>query len=94
MNADATGAGRPAAVDAELVEKHALKLLRNPDEHGLEAGDIETARSIARRKLADSEGRIYDPSTTDPELEGVIRRGTGETAAHGDTEGPGTPADA
>ena len=93
MTADATGAGKPAAVDDTLVEKHALKLLRNPEEHGLEPGDIETARSIARRKLADSEGRIYDPATTDPELEGVIRRHTGETAAHGDTEGPGTPAD-
>jgi hypothetical protein len=82
--ADATGAGKPAHVDPELVESHAIKLLRNPDEHGLEPGDIETARAIARRKLADSEGRIYDPATTDPEQDGVIRRDTGETAATGD----------
>lgn len=91
--ADATGAGKPAEVDDVLVEKHALKLLRNPEEHGLQPGDISTARSIARRKLADSEGRIYDPATADPELEGVIRREATETAAHGDPEGPGTPAD-
>ncbi len=83
--ADATGGGTPTDPAEGRIEALALKLLRSPDENGLEAGDIDSARLIARRRLEDSEARTNDPATTDPEHEDAIRRTSGETSAIGDT---------
>lgn len=82
MTSDETAGQRP--VD-ERVEALALKLLRSPTENGLEPGDKQGALLVARRMLEDSNERINDPATTDPESDEVIRRTSGETSAIGDT---------
>ena len=83
--ADATGAGPPGRAYDEQVEALALKLLRSPTENGLEPGDVDAARRVARRKLEDSDARTYDPATTDHEHDGVIRRTSSETSSSGET---------
>lgn len=88
--ADATGGGTPEEAPDENIESLARKLLRNADENGLEPGDIESARRVARRMLEDSEARVNDPATTDPEHEDVIRRTSSETSASGDSLSPRT----
>jgi hypothetical protein len=93
--ADATGSGIPPDSDAdprleEKIEQLAAKLLRGGTENGLAAGDIESARRAARRILEDSEARMNDPATTDPEDDGVIRRTSTETASSGDSMTPRT----
>lgn len=89
--ADATGAGTPIDPAEARVEALALKLLRSPAENGLESGDLDSARLIARRRLEDSEARTNDPATFDPEHEDAIRRTSGETSASGDTITKRTP---
>jgi hypothetical protein len=88
--ADATGGGTPEEAPDERVESLARKLLRNAGENGLEPGDIESARRSARRMLEDSEARLNDPATTDPEHDEVIRRTSSETSSSGDSISPRT----
>lgn len=83
--ADTTGGGRPGGADADRIEQLAKKLLRGGEENGLAAGDMESARRAARRILEDSEARTFDPATTDPENDEVIRRTSGDTASSGDS---------
>lgn len=83
--ADATGGGTPAEPLDQRIEALAAKLLRSSSENGLDPGDVEGARVMARRFLEDSEARTSDPATTDPELDEVIRRTSGETSSSGDT---------
>lgn len=83
---DATGGGDVQPVYEERVVTLARKLLRSPSENGLEPGDIDAACKVAQRMLEDSEARTNDPSTTDPESDGVIRRTSSETSTSGDTQ--------
>jgi len=69
----------------EKVERLAQKLLRGGDENGVAAGDIESARRVARRMLEDSEARTAQAADLDPDDEDVIRRSSSESAASGDT---------
>lgn len=88
--ADATGGGVPEEASEDNVESLARKLLRNAEENGLEPGDLASARRSARRMLEDSEARINDPATTDPEHEDVIRRTSSETSSSGESISPRT----
>jgi hypothetical protein len=88
--ADATDGAPPVPAPDDRVEMLAKKLLRGGEENGLAAGDIESARKAARRILEDSEARTFDPATTDPENDEVIRRSSGETAASGESITPRT----
>jgi hypothetical protein len=93
--ADATGSGHPPDSEhdpnyEDKVEKLALKLLRGGTENGLAANDIDSARRAARRILEDSEARTFDPATTDPEDDGIIRRTSNETASSGESISPRT----
>ena len=81
--ADATGDGRTVSADEARVEHLAAKLMVESTDNGVGAGDIETARVMARRILEDSDARTRDPATRDPENEGIIRRESEETAASG-----------
>ncbi len=64
----------------DRIETLAAKLLRAG-----EAEDMESARSMARTRLEDSDARIEDPAAHDHEHDGKIRRTSSETAAIGDT---------
>lgn len=63
----------------DRIETLAAKLLREG-----EAGDMESARAMATRRLEDSDARTEDPAVHDHEHDGVIRRTSSETAAVGD----------
>jgi hypothetical protein len=69
----------------DTVEKLAIKLLREGD-----VDDMEAARRAARRRIEDSEERTFDPATTDPEDQGVIRRTSSQTATDGSSGAGGT----
>jgi hypothetical protein len=73
------------AVD-DRIEALARKLLRSPQENGLEPGDLASARLVAKRQLEDSEDRTQDPAAYDPEHDGAIRRSSNETSSVGDTQ--------
>ena len=80
--ADPTGGGDPIPqFDEDRVEALAKKLLRS-ESH---LDDLDSARRAARRMLEDSDARTFDPATTDPELDEVIRRTSSETSSSGDT---------
>lgn len=66
--------------DQERVDRLARRLLHDTDEDGQVITDIETARRVARARLADSDARTFDPAVSDPEDPGVIRRNSEETA--------------
>jgi hypothetical protein len=67
------------------VESLAHKLLHGGVENGLAAGDIESARRIARRMLEESQARTEQASMLEPDDEEVIRRSSGETASVGES---------
>jgi hypothetical protein len=67
------------------VESLAQKLLHGGVENGLAAGDIESARRVARRMLEESQARTEQASMIEPDDEDVIRRSSGETASVGES---------
>jgi hypothetical protein len=69
----------------EKVESLAQKLLHGGVENGLAAGDIESARRVARRMLEESQARTEQASTLEPDDDDVIRRSSGETASVGES---------
>jgi hypothetical protein len=63
------------------VEERARELIDGGDEgRAPVAGTTEEAQRAARRILEESEARTFDPATTDPTDDGVIRRSSDETA--------------
>lgn len=69
----------------EKVESLAQKLLHGGVENGLAAGDIVSARRVARRMLEESQARTQQASMLEPDDEDVIRRSSGETASIGES---------
>jgi hypothetical protein len=69
----------------DKVESLAHKLLHGGVENGLAAGDIESARKVARRMLEESQARTEQASSIEPDDPDVIRRSSGETAAIGES---------
>lgn len=69
----------------DKVESLAHKLLHGGVENGLAAGDIASARRVARRMLEESQARTVQASTLEPDDEDVIRRSSGESAAVGES---------
>jgi hypothetical protein len=70
----------------DRVEALARKLLRNPEENGLEPGDTEGALRMAAGQLEASDQRQTDPAAFDHEHDGAIRRTSSETSSVGDTQ--------
>ena len=68
-----------------MVEERAAEMLHGGDGHGKTADEADTAERAARRILEDSEARMFDPATRDPDDDGVIRRTSTETASRGDS---------
>jgi hypothetical protein len=87
---DRKGHGRSGAGDSapdapppgeEHVDKRAREIAEGGDEgHADVRDDPSAARRAAESTLEESEERTFDPATTDPEDEGVIRRNSDETA--------------
>jgi hypothetical protein len=69
----------------DKVESLAHKLLHGGVENGLAAGDIESARKVARRMLEESQARTEQASTIEPDDQDVIRRSSGESASVGES---------
>ena len=72
----------------EKVDRLAHKLLHGGVENGLAAGDMETARKVARRMLEESEARTEQAWALEPDDQDVIRRSSGETASIGESATP------
>jgi hypothetical protein len=69
----------------DKVESLAHKLLHGGVENGLAAGDLASARRVARRILEESQARTEQGAAMEPEDQDVIRRSSGETASVGES---------
>lgn len=83
---DADGSPRESSVvpPAEVVEQRARKLAHGGEGAADLEEDPEKAARAARAILEESEARLFDPATIDPDHDGVIRRSSDETASRGD----------
>jgi hypothetical protein len=64
----------------DRVEKLAAKLLRD---NYPAAEDMESARRVARHMLEESDQRMSDPATVDPDDDGVERRSSRQQSSRG-----------